>query len=529
MKLRLLLFLLPALVACGTFNRDNPFDPKGTNYTIPVVVAMQDTTVSVGDSFYIHATGSETNGTIKKYLWALGGANYRDSTNNGRIKTAFGTVGEKKVLVKVRDGDGMISQPDSCVVTVVSNAVPVAPSIITQPQSQTVTAGRGVTFSVTATGTAPLFYQWFKNNAAIPGAISSSYSLSNVQSANAGTYKVTVSNGTLPNATSTGAVLTVSAAPVAPGIITQPQSQTVTAGQNVTFSVTAAGTTPLSYQWYKNGVIISGATSSSYTLSNVQAANAGTYTVTVSNGTLPNATSSGAVLTVNAVNPVCTVVPYTGDANTVLLDHFNSSTSATFNAYIGSSGCGSWTAATSIHAYATGPGGLGPAMMMSPPAGQPAGSASYLRYSTQDILCLASGTIEFWVYPTAYGHSPLDLAGQGQYYNACNGWTFRMGIDTSGHLTSSDWDYTGSFSMTSSQVVALNVWSHVAVTWGSAGAKLYLNGVQVGSHSSVDHPASGFGGYLMMCCGTNAGVGCAIDELRISSVQRTSFNLCAQQ
>jgi uncharacterized protein (TIGR02145 family) len=183
---------------------------------------------------------------------------------------------------------------------------PVAPSITAQQQSQTVTAGGSVTFSVTATGTAPLSYQWYKDGTAISGATSSSYTLSNVQASNAGTYTVTVSNGTLPNATSNGAVLTVSAAPVAPTITAPPQSQSVTAGGSVTFSVTATGTAPLSYQWYKNGTAISGATSSSYSISNVQAANAGTYTVTVSNGTLPNATSNGAVLTVNAVSGTVT-------------------------------------------------------------------------------------------------------------------------------------------------------------------------------------------------------------------------------
>ena len=48
-------------------------------------------------------------------------------------------------------------------------------------------------------------------------------------------------------------------------ITTQPASQTVTAGQTATFSVTATGTAPLSYQWKKNGAAISGATASSYT------------------------------------------------------------------------------------------------------------------------------------------------------------------------------------------------------------------------------------------------------------------------
>jgi hypothetical protein len=186
----------------------------------------------------------------------------------------------------------------------VSNIVSVAsiaPSITTQPKSQIIIAGQGVTFSVTATGTAPLSYQWYKDGATISGATSAGYSLSNVQAPDTGTYTVIVSNGTLPNATSSGAVLTVTLAPVAPSITIQPKSDTITAGQNVTFRVTVMGTAPLSYQWYKNGTAISGATSSSYTLTNIQTASDGTYTVIVSNGTLPNATSSGAVLTVSAL------------------------------------------------------------------------------------------------------------------------------------------------------------------------------------------------------------------------------------
>ncbi len=59
--------------------------------------------------------------------------------------------------------------------TLTVNPAPVAPSITTQPASQTVTAGQTATFSVTATGTAPLSYQWQKNGAAISGATSSSY------------------------------------------------------------------------------------------------------------------------------------------------------------------------------------------------------------------------------------------------------------------------------------------------------------------------------------------------------------------
>jgi glucose/arabinose dehydrogenase len=83
-----------------------------------------------------------------------------------------------------------------------------------------------------------------------------------------------------------------------PVITNQPVSQTVNVGQSVTFSVTATGTAPLSYQWQRNNANISGATSASYTLANVQAGDAGTYRAIVSNAS-GSATSNNATLTVN--------------------------------------------------------------------------------------------------------------------------------------------------------------------------------------------------------------------------------------
>ncbi len=172
-----------------------------------------------------------------------------------------------------------------------------APAITTQPASQTVTTGSSVTFSVVASGTAPLTYQWKLGGTAISGATAASYTIASAQSANAGSYTVTVSNSA-GSATSNAATLTVSSTATAPTITTQPASQTVTAGSSVTFSVVASGTATLTYQWKLGGTAISGATSASLTLTNVQSANAGGYTVTVSNS-VGSATSNTATLTVN--------------------------------------------------------------------------------------------------------------------------------------------------------------------------------------------------------------------------------------
>ncbi len=97
------------------------------------------------------------------------------------------------------------------------------------------------------------------------------------------------------------ATLTVSAAAVAPTITVQPANQSVTVGQTATFSVTATGTAPLSYQWQKNSANISGATAASYTTPvTVSGDNGATFDVIVSN-TAGSQTSAMATLTVNAV------------------------------------------------------------------------------------------------------------------------------------------------------------------------------------------------------------------------------------
>ncbi len=176
-----------------------------------------------------------------------------------------------------------------------------APSFTLQPASQTVVVGQPASFSVMATGTAPLSYQWQKNNANISGATSASYTTpATVSGDNGATFRVIVSNSA-GNVTSNAATLTLNAAPVAPSISTQPANQTVTVGQAATFSVIAAGTTPLTYQWQKNNTNISSATSASYTTpATVSGDNGATFRVIVSNS-VTSITSNSATLTVNAV------------------------------------------------------------------------------------------------------------------------------------------------------------------------------------------------------------------------------------
>ena len=182
---------------------------------------------------------------------------------------------------------------------------PIAPTISTQPQNLVLPTGSSATFRVIAGGTAPLTYQWRKNGVNITGATGTIYTISSIAAADAGTYSVVVSNEA-GSATSNSATLTVASAPV---IISQPQSVTVAEGSNASFSVTATGTAPMSYQWRRNGININSATNSSVNIQSASSANAGSYSVVVSNA-YGSATSNSATLSIGAVinrPPVATI------------------------------------------------------------------------------------------------------------------------------------------------------------------------------------------------------------------------------
>jgi hypothetical protein len=181
--------------------------------------------------------------------------------------------------------------------------VTVAPTITTQPSSSSVTAGSAASFSVVASGTATLSYQWRKDGTAISGATSSTYSISSTLASDAGSYSVVVTNS-VGSVTSSAAVLTVN---IAPSITIQPNASTVTAGSAASFSVVASGTATLAYQWRKDGSAISGATSSTYSISSTSTSDAGSYTVVVTNSA-GSATSNAATLMVT-VAPTITTQP----------------------------------------------------------------------------------------------------------------------------------------------------------------------------------------------------------------------------
>ncbi len=260
-------------------------------------------TVNAGSSatFTVTAAGSGPY----TYQWLLNGtaipgataSSYTtppvDSTYNGNLYS-----------VTISNGNGSSITSSSATLIVNTQTTPSAPTIASQPSSQTVTVGNTATFTVTAGGTGPFTYQWLLNGVAIPGATASSYTTPAVTATfNGNLYSVTINNASGASITSSSATLTVNA-PVsgAPTITNQPANQTVTAGNTATFTVTAGGTGPFTYQWLLNGVAITGATSASYTTPVLSTANNGNlYSVTIGNGSGSTVTSNAATLSVSVL------------------------------------------------------------------------------------------------------------------------------------------------------------------------------------------------------------------------------------
>ncbi|PWU19573.1 MAG: hypothetical protein C5B50_06315 [Verrucomicrobia bacterium] len=271
---------------------------SSSNSAPSVLTPPQPLTVNQGQNATFTVTAAGSAPLIYQWLFNSNNISGATSTSYTRVSAQPADAGYFSVLIT--NSQGSVTSP-AALLTVI-----VPPTITNQPQSQTVNQYSTATFTVGATANAALSYQWMFNTTNISGATASSYSKGNVQPSDAGSYAVLVSDQA-GSTNSANAVLTVNIVPTPPSIVTQPQSQSVGQGTNATFSVTAGGTTPLSYQWLFDGTNLNGATLSSYTVSSAQPANAGSYSVIVTNA-YGTTNSANATLTV-LVPPVLALQP----------------------------------------------------------------------------------------------------------------------------------------------------------------------------------------------------------------------------
>ena len=230
------------------------------------------------------------------YQWQSSGTNLPAQTNPTLTLTAVTTnnAGDYQVIVT-----NLYSSVTSSVAALY---VVFPPSISVQPVSQNVVSGSNVAFTVAASGTPPLNYQWQMNGTNIMGQTNTTLTLTAVTTNNAGTYRVAITN-LFGAVTSTTAALNVGFAPT---ITAQPSSQSVVTGSNATLSVTAGGTAPLHYQWQFGETTLVDQTNATLALAPVTTNNAGNYQVVITNlyGSVTSAVAAIAV----AARPSITAV-----------------------------------------------------------------------------------------------------------------------------------------------------------------------------------------------------------------------------
>jgi hypothetical protein len=295
---------------------------KGTELFIPYGTAAfstQPKSGTVGSGGNTTLTAALSGNPSAQYYWTLNNVFLANGANYSGVSTPTLTItgvnanlaGIYRLIAVTSSNDTMIYSASSGAAV---NVTPVAPNITAQPSSLTVTSPAQASFTVVATGM-PLLYQWTFNGKAITasgnitGTTSPQLLISNTTAANAGKYACVVSNAK-GKATSKTAVLTVLIPPSVVSLTTSPKSLTsVKSGTAVSFTVKAAGTTPLTYQWMVNGnpVIngsgISGNTSVTLKISKATVANNGNYRVVINNASKIPVNSVPVMLTVGSSLP----------------------------------------------------------------------------------------------------------------------------------------------------------------------------------------------------------------------------------
>ncbi|MBL8802458.1 MAG: immunoglobulin domain-containing protein [Planctomycetes bacterium] len=265
-------------------------------FTTPVITTQPvSQTFCVGVPFGFSVAVSNTTPT-PSYQWRRNGVAIAGATSSSY--TGAGSSANDGVYDCV-----VTNSCGSTTSTAATYTARIAPAITVQPQNTALCAGVNGVLDVTAIGTGPLAYQWFRNGTGLGNFTSSALTIFNPSAANAGQYFCRVTNA-CGSVDSNVITVTVDTAPT---IQTQPLGSTVCAPAPISFSVGASGSPNLSYQWRRNGAPLAGATNATFVLASTGAADAGSYDCVVSS-TCTSVNSSAAVLVVN-VSPVITQPP----------------------------------------------------------------------------------------------------------------------------------------------------------------------------------------------------------------------------
>jgi gliding motility-associated-like protein len=277
---------------CGTVTSTNAVVIVNT---LPAITAQPvGTTICEGQAINLSVTAT---GTGLTYQWSLGGVAIPGATSATYTvaSATLANAGNYTVLV-----NGICNAPvNSAVATVVVNQ---GTSFPVPPQGSTVCSGQPVTLTAPTNGGTNVTYQWFQGSTPIPGATADTYTITSSTVADSGNYTLVATVASCGTFTSPVAVVVVNQAPA---ITSQPVDKEICVGQSTTFSVVATGTN-LTYQWFKGGVAISGATSSTYTISNATEADSGDFYCIITSASCPALPSDTVTLLVKPL-PFATI------------------------------------------------------------------------------------------------------------------------------------------------------------------------------------------------------------------------------
>jgi hypothetical protein len=273
---------------------------------LPMAINLTAGVPVTTSSFIVQGTTKWTSVPLASTQYKLNGSGWVSSTAAGNTwnaplsaVSASLVKGANTLYVYAKNSSGFVTKTNAIAFTYDTDAV--SPTVTAQPGSQINTLYEGkdnAAFTVAATGTAPLTYQWYfkplgaseytamVNGGRVGGATGTQLTISQVQAADNGDYYARVSNSK-GSANSAAATLQLNCGPLA--MVAPLQDQQARVGAQAAFSVVAYGTPPFSYQWQKDGVPVpsnearfSGAASSQLVISDLRLTDTGTYSVLMS-------------------------------------------------------------------------------------------------------------------------------------------------------------------------------------------------------------------------------------------------------
>lgn len=261
---------------CGTVRSDF----AALNIEVPgISIASQPNAVGMcqgGNAEFSIVATTDVGGAVLTYQWRRGNTPLTDGGRYSGVHTSTLRIADVTEAEAASNYHVQITVEPGGARTYSNNValrVDVLPVITGKPASIAVCSGEPAAVEVVATGSAPLSYVWLHNGTEIPGATQARYVIPAVVEETEGRYTCVVANA-CGSATSQEAHVSVKMATV---ITEEPQSVPGTLGRKFTLRVVATGTGILSYQWYRNGEPVAGATQSEYSNVALDDASAGVY------------------------------------------------------------------------------------------------------------------------------------------------------------------------------------------------------------------------------------------------------------